>query len=546
MKKSSTSFVIAIGVLGILISFHPTLFSGFSFMQTDPGDTRFINLILEHIHICMTSFEFARLWNPPFFFPAKNVLAYSDVLLSAAPFYSVWRLCSIAPDTSFQLWLILLSVLNFGAGYFIFKRQFQLDTMGAAVGAFVLSFSNPKTAQLAHPQLHAHFFVLMALFGLSLFFARESSRKYALAGLTLFFVGCVFQFYSAFYWAWFFCLSLGVAFFWSIGLRRMRGLIFALGMEKVLFLVIGVFLSFLSLWPLVTHYLSAAKDVGVREWSDVTPLLPTILSWFNPGSGNWIYGKLGWPSSSLTELPEHVLSAGLLTTIVALIGIWGARKNSGVLLIFLTTSTLVLLSTIWFENRSAWRWVFAYFPGATGVRAVARIGVFVLFSTSLGCALFFSRLVRVSKTWALAIFLVCAAEQVHTTPSYNKDIIRSDVDRLADKIDPGCPFFLFTHQVSKEDTDRLHRLWEVTPNIKFQLDAAWASLLTSRPTLNGYSGNTPPHWTVGYILIHEPWMEKVIRSRAEDWMNVHRLDPSHICWINSVQEKNRPGETVPR
>ena len=105
--------LILICLLGIIAVFHPTIFTGFSQIQTDPGDTRLNNYILEHTHSWLiNSNNHESFWDPPFFFPNKNVLAYTDLLLGLYPYYFVLRVLGFLPDTSFQLLIILMSIMN--------------------------------------------------------------------------------------------------------------------------------------------------------------------------------------------------------------------------------------------------------------------------------------------------------------------------------------------------------------------------------------------------------------------------------------------------
>jgi hypothetical protein len=65
-----------------------------------------------------------------------------------------------------------------------------------------------------------------------------------------------------------------------------------------------------------------------------------------------------------------------------------------------------------------------------------------------------------------------------------------------------------------------------------QVDAIWAQLLTDRPTLNGYSGNTPPGWELEWNLIRTPEDEQRVRVAAERWVAAQGLDPAGLCWAH--------------
>src|SRR3954463_15640339 len=94
---------------GLLAAFHPTLLSGFTLVQTDPGDTLLNHYVLEHSWLWLTKADYAgTLWSPPFFAPTPLTLAYSETLLGTAPLY--WLLRAFCPELpAFLLWTMLVS-----------------------------------------------------------------------------------------------------------------------------------------------------------------------------------------------------------------------------------------------------------------------------------------------------------------------------------------------------------------------------------------------------------------------------------------------------
>jgi hypothetical protein len=98
---------VGFGVLGVMMAHHPMILSGFRRIQTDLGDTRLIHYLLEHGYLwAQRDPEHLDFWSPPFFYPVKNVAAYSDLLLSVGPVYWLWRALQASPDQSFGLWMI--------------------------------------------------------------------------------------------------------------------------------------------------------------------------------------------------------------------------------------------------------------------------------------------------------------------------------------------------------------------------------------------------------------------------------------------------------
>src|SRR5207248_331335 len=141
--------------LGLCSAFHPTLFSGFARVQTDPGDTLLNHYILEHSWRWLTQPDYAgTLWSPPFFAPTPLTLAYSENLLGTAPLY--WLLRTLCPELlAFQLWVMLVSALTFAdpgtlprlAGYFRARWRRAVPLLLLAAGL---------TAALALPYREAN------------------------------------------------------------------------------------------------------------------------------------------------------------------------------------------------------------------------------------------------------------------------------------------------------------------------------------------------------------------------------------------------------
>ena len=60
---------------------------------------------------------------------------------------------------------------------------------------------------------------------------------------------------------------------------------------------------------------------------------------------------------------------------------------------------------------------------------------------------------------------------------------------------------------------------------KTHLDAMWASLDTQIPTINGYSGNSPPAWPFEDPLT-------VSRDRLESWLKLHQVTTDRLCILD--------------
>src|SRR5262249_33271320 len=147
-----------------LFAHHPMLFAGMRRVQIDHEDPRFINYLLEHVYQWLRGNPLHReLWSPPIFYPTREVLAFSDTLLSAGPLYWPWRLTGLPADTSFQLWLMTCVSVNYLAFFLLLRRTLGLGVMPVTMGAFLFAFGAPRIVELGHPHLVTHFYSVIAI-----------------------------------------------------------------------------------------------------------------------------------------------------------------------------------------------------------------------------------------------------------------------------------------------------------------------------------------------------------------------------------------------
>ena len=114
--KSETIVAIVLFLVGISLFFR---------LDQIPGgfdDARFNMYVLEHGYRWLTRLD-KSFWSAPFFYPAQNVITYSDNHLGSFLFYSVFRLLGAGRETVFQLWGITLFTLNYFVTWIVLRRQ---------------------------------------------------------------------------------------------------------------------------------------------------------------------------------------------------------------------------------------------------------------------------------------------------------------------------------------------------------------------------------------------------------------------------------------
>src|SRR5947207_9231935 len=79
--------------LGTYRAYRPTIEPRFAHTQAEPGDGLLNNYLLEHTWRAVSDPNYrGSLASPPFFYPARHVLWYSETFLGAAPVYWAMRL----------------------------------------------------------------------------------------------------------------------------------------------------------------------------------------------------------------------------------------------------------------------------------------------------------------------------------------------------------------------------------------------------------------------------------------------------------------------
>ncbi|MFT3840981.1 MAG: hypothetical protein QM723_28580 [Myxococcaceae bacterium] len=504
-----------LGAIGLMMAFYPTVLSGFAQVQQDPHDTRHLNFVLENGWLWLTGH--AELFSPNMFYPLKGVAAYTEVLLGVLPFYVPYRLVGLAPDTSFQCWVLTVATLNYLTALFVFRRGFHFGWAGTAAGAFLFSFGSPRLTQVGHQHLIPQFYTLLALYGLARLFRAERW------GVAIFCAGVVLQAYAGIYFAWFLGFSLGVALIAALAMKSSRATVLDIIKVNRVALAAGAALSLVAVIPLALPYLHAAREVGYRSFGDAAPMLPRIQSWFYQGDRSWLYRPLAY-TALYGKLPmwwEHSIGVGFVTLGLCVWSFWRERSRPLFRVAAVTLLSIAVLTMYFRGGWSPWWLVFKTVPGAAALRAVSRIGILMLVPWSLALAQWFDRTrpgIRGAAV-AAAVAMFCIVEQGQVEPSYDKQQLRDEVGALVTKLPASCDSFFYSPQSTQ-------------PYERIQVDAMWAGLLSGKKTANGYSSNFPPGFDT---LIHAEWTTDAHRDEVEaglhEWERSHGLAPGSICVV---------------
>ncbi len=520
--RENAGWPVLLCVLGILVTGYPTLFSGFAEVQGGLGDPLLVNFTLEHSYRWVTGMPLAEdLWSPPIFYPVRDVATYTDLLLGLAPLYWPWRLVGCGPHTAYQCWMLCCWSINFLACYLLLRRGFRSSAFGAAMGAALFAFGSPRMANVMHQQIVVQFFLVVSIWA-AIELVRLSDRPRVSPRnwlwIAVLSTSLVLQFITAFYplfFALFAAVAAGVAAILSAPSRQV---LLRVLHQNALPLTVFAILAAAAAAPVLLRYLQSAEILGYRNYTART--LPQLASWFLLGDSNLVYGRLhDVPWLREFAMPRHHNGIGFVTTILAAIGLWNGRRNRVVQLMLIGLAVLFVFTLRLPGDLSLWQVVREVMPGAASLRAVARVGMMIVFPAAVGIAIFMDRAARRSIWLTAVLSIVVMAEQIHTPLTFDKKAMEETVTEIALRLPRDAETFLLVSApgdspYNPHDT------------------AAWVAFATDVPTVNGRYGHRPRKYRLRKV--DATTSEDVARTRRSlrYWIKKNDLDPSGVVWLS--------------
>ena len=467
----------------------------------DLGDARFNNYVLEHFFRWVTGLT-REYWSAPFFFPFQQTLSFSDNLLGSAPFYVLFRWAGLDRAFAFQGWYILGFLLNYTAASYVLWRL-KLKPLAVGTGAFFFAFGLPMLAQENHVQLLYRFCIPLACFSLWRFYQAPRLRTLVSLGAWL-----VWQFYLTIYMGIFLLLLLAVLMillpfcvpaqtFWqrlAVWPRRLIESWFQARLTGRILAVTAAVVLGLGFAALILPYYRVSRIYGFyRDWAEISTMLPRWQSYLLADNSQLWSSKVSI-FSSLPLRHEHQLFPGLAVLALVLAGISGRFHTENRRLAWLHFGAALVLVGLTLEVHGfSLYWLVWRVPGMNSVRAVTRIILVVMWPLSLFTAWavdgFIQRFNQQHRWMQAAAYLVTGllvAESVfYTHSTYAKADAQARLDDLRQQIPETVPAnpVLFVAENQRE------------PSWARAIDAMLLAQDLGWPTLNGYSGNSPPGYT---------------------------------------------------
>ena len=585
MRPSSVSRAIPIlaALLGTLVYHRFSLLTGLDRVQADTGDSRFVAFLLEH---WMQALHGHAAWNsPPIFWPEKNVLAYSELLVGMGVPHAILRL-GLAPFAAMNAQLVLLSLATFGTAHLLLARGFRLGMWAATAGAYSFAFSWPRFAQLGHVQLQ-----FTALLPVLTLLALECLRDGRVLGrvafacrLLAFVVLLVLTLATTLYYAIFTALALSVALLLCLTRRPFRAHLVAIFRRHAPAFAAAAVLFAVLLAPIVYVYLPVLRTSQGRAWAEVASFLPTPANLFWMGPENLVWGWFfqRWPAATvLLRRPELRIGVGLIASLAWLAAIvWAVRAvwrpkldalTGSIAVAILTGLILQLLMLRWPGDHTAWWLIWRIFPGATAIRAVARLELVVTLSMAIGIAVLLDRAHPRWRPLLAALALLAAIEQLGATQNYSGAVAEALSHRVGDAIPAGCraAFIVAPPDLlppAPPPVDAAHfdaaaylaanpdvaAAWKANPWEHYErfgraegrlLDPNAAIIRTATlffaynytiplaasfrgiPVVNGISGWEPPGWHLFDVLSPDA------PDRLADWLRLKNIPAADVCTV---------------
>ncbi len=482
----------------------------------DYGDARFNMYILEHGYQCITG-QLHSFWNAPFMFPFQNVIALSDNLLGTLPVYSLFRFLCYDRETSFQLWCIVITILNFAAAYYVLTKLTGHFILACA-GAYVFAFSIFLFSQFNHAQMFPRFITPLVIYWTIRYFDRFQLKYFLLSIL-----GVVYQFYSAMYLGFFLAMVYAVLFIIflivHLGKAEKENFFSRRIIAHIAAVVVG---AALLIMPLVIHYLRMYAITGRKSFEDAFSSLPLPSSYFFAShvSFLWRFLSLHGIRDNFPWWDQQIFVGAIPWLALAATFIFFFRKNfireNKILFSVSVALLLCIIITTRFGTHTFFKWIFKI-PGFSSIGCVPRImNIYVVLFSILLCLLI-NALVKKRRTlWFTLLLIAVLADNLPHTNEYPAMIKAAAQNRIE-------PIVAKINSADLRDKVAFAYLSDGTEEVEIQLDAMMASQLVHLPCINGYSSTSAPGF--------DDFWKKHNEEALNDWLYYNNMDRSSVLIV---------------
>jgi hypothetical protein len=528
----------------VLLMRRPTPHRVFDTLPNDTGDSALVAWIMSwDVHALLT--HPLQLFNAPIFWPRSLTLAYSDLLLPAAPIYGLLHAVTGSFVAALNLTNLLLMIVTQATTYALTKRLTGRDD-AAILAALAFTFSGYAMAHWGHPQLQ-----LMGMLPLGFLLLFRLLDKPTTRNAILFGVVSAAIALGALYYGVVFAVCAGVVVLGHLWSQRYR---LKAGFWRAIGIAVGVTAVLVA--PFAVGYARLQSQPGFDR--------PSVPAWglkaadlFTPAPRSYVYDWMARIGPARDG--EHMHFLGFSVMLLAIVGLvvairrrpgqsWRedlqggdepieARRHRELRLLALAGAASIVLAIgpEVYGITAPFGLLRDHVPGFSGIRVSARLAVVAWMTIAVLAGKGFAVLTRgLRHAWRGAVavatgmlILVELAAPVFAAPvstsSATLDVYRALNDRGTEAV-VELPMVPPISQPFEWATVE-------APRMLF-------STIDWHPRVNGYSGYLPPGYAEDAQLLDTfPSPESIARLRALGvryvilHMGVNQLTPQRLADI---------------
>ena len=481
----------------------------------DTCDGRLTALITEHWYQFFTGKDTLTEVNG-IFYPAENVLSYSDIMLGVGLIHSLLRLVGIEIFTAYKYSLIIIHFAG-SIGLFCYLRFLKkINPIPAFLGVVCFSYSHVLLTQSVNTQLICVSALVFELIFIH-FLIHSKSRVVRYINLVLTALFMALQFYTAYYIAFMGALQIAIiaiVFIVAMLIKNREYLISLLKRWHEFLLCLVLFAS--AMIPFVMLYLPTFNDREGLSYSEVyvTQLSDLFYNGFYKISDTVItkYND----NYVLLEQPEFypiVSSIAVAVMLIACFFIYlkkrkeeGYEKKNAIAPLFISV-VIIFFIGLDINGFSVWEAIYNFIPGAQVLRAAMRWHLVITLPLSILFAFcgdyIYNAFPGKGKYVSGALLIILTAlvwydnfNPAGAVSAYNTD----DSERFIKYVKSppeDCKIFYIRNGDKDLGNEYIYRAAAlIPPNNKIDIDAMYLSAYYNLKTLNGYSGGVPKGWDI--------------------------------------------------
>lgn len=475
-----------------------------------------------------------------YYFPYEKSIAYTDAYFINGVFYTPFRFMGFDPFISSELSGLVIKFVGFLGAYLFCRRALSFGVYWSLLAAVLFTLSNGMTVHGSRIQLASvAFFPAMALmlWNMCTAFSVGDFRRFRNNG---FFAGVVYGAWclTCFYMAWFFFLYFVIfVLFFAVSIRvnlPVKELLLR-GWRSLLFVIV---IAVLAVSPFVYVYASKSLETGVRSYSEVLNWTVPLEGVLQVGTENFLWGGvynsfLSYVSPDYVPVGEYYnVGFNFLLFLVFVLGCARVFKFfrdrngnavAGLIWLIAISSLVSIFLTINFSGKSAWYYVFNWFPGAKALRVVSAYLIFLAFPVIL-VAVNFLATRRVGAFFSVVLSVLLVVSEINTPALYLDRA--AELKRIELKVPPpeGCKSFYVSGWNGQES------LGYVADIYAHNVSAMLISQMAGIPTLNGVASFNPPG--VDFSKPNDPDYDRrvLFYAKKHGVYDVCKLDLNYKTW----------------